>query len=155
MTRRSAEGSADELDRLRAAAAEKVRSTELTALSAILSRPDDHGSRSIGGGGMSPAEMKRFLFGYDPPARNKRADHIPSDAPVPAEPGGEIVVLGVLVRDLPPVQRQGAIVTLLDTIASFYRRAEVSVPEWFTDAAMITGSDELNEWVDRCEFVSR
>lgn len=156
MTRRGAEevSSQEELNRLRAVAAEKVRNTELTALSVILGRPDYLGSRSVGGG-MSPGEVKRFLFGYEPPARDRRADHISPDPPVAGELGGEVVVLGVLVRGLPPVRRRGAIVTLLGTIASFYRRAEVSLPEWFTDAAMMTGSDELNEWIDRCEFVSR
>jgi hypothetical protein len=129
------------LDRLRALAAEKVRTTELTALSADLCRVDYLGSRSLGGG-MSPAEVKRFLFGYDPDGRTKHPLPVTSDLPAPDEHRGETVVLGVLVRDLPPERRPAAIVTLLGTIASFYKSAGVSLPAWLTDAALMTWTND-------------
>lgn len=135
--------SPDELNRLRAAAAEKVRNAELTALCAMLSRPDHLDGRGLGRDGMSPAEVKRFLFGYQPPERSTRPVRRPSEVPEPDGRGGETVVLGLLVRDLPADQRQAGLVALLGTIASLYRRAGMSLPEWFTDAAMMTGLDEV------------
>ncbi len=52
----------EDLDRLRAAAAEAVRATTLDALAAELGRIEYRGSRSLGGDTLSPAELKCFLF---------------------------------------------------------------------------------------------
>src|SRR5690349_5161751 len=84
----------DELDRLRAAAADRVRTNELTTLSAELCRVDYLGGRSLGGG-MSPADLKRFLSGFDPDAHTTRSRTATVDEASPKEPGREAAVLGV------------------------------------------------------------
>lgn len=144
----------DELDRLRAVAAERVRATEFTALTEILCRADSLGGRSVGGSAMSPAELRRFLFEFAPPARNKRSNHTTFESPVRDERGGETVALGVLVRDLPPERRQEAIVVLLGAIGSLHREAGVSLPIWFADAAHTTVPDEPSKWVSRQELTA-
>lgn len=132
----------EDLDRFRAAAAEKVRTTALNALAAELRRNEYPGDRSFGGDGMSPAALKRFLSGWADPARAAAAPSA-RDTTASEQRGGEALILGALVRDLRPERRHGALLTLLGTIASVHRQNGLPLPSWFAGAALTTCSDEL------------
>ena len=132
---------------LRTVAAEMVRTTALKAIAAEISRTEG-GGRSVGSDRMSPAQLRSFLSRGDDHARIGPKPEFEGDAAGSALRGGEALILGALVRDLPPERRLGGLVTLLGTIASLHRQHGLPLPCWFSDAALTTCSDELCEPVE-------
>jgi hypothetical protein len=133
-------GGPEEVERLRAIGAERVRKADLRALAAI----DEDGSLSFGRRWTS-AQLKSFLDGWEDAPPHERASR--GSAPERShQRGDEMAALGALVRDLSAERRRGAIVSLLNAIAAIYDRLEVSLPAWFTDATLMTCSNEVGEW---------
>lgn len=130
----------EDLDRRRAEAVEKVRTTALNALAAEL-RDEFVGERGFRGGRMCPAGLRRFLGGWtDATPRPAEPPSSAPDATAFAQRGGEVVILGALVRDLHPERREAALLKLLGTIASVHRRHGLPLPSWFAEAALTAGS---------------
>lgn len=125
----------EELERLRAIVADRVRNADLPTLAAIVGQ-SDLGIRSVSGA-WTPAQLKEFLHGFEDRLRHERAFRA-SPAPEADDPqANELVALGALVRDLPAEGRQCAIVQLLRIIAATHDQYGVALPAWFTQQALV------------------
>lgn len=143
----------EELERLRAIAEERVRTTPLSALAAFFSRTEYIGSLRLIDGPISAAQLREFLD-YSPDHARTRLASVPpadtapegagdGDVPQPAAEmeGGEAQIFGALLRDIPAQRRHCAVVRLLGTLAAVYRECNVALPQWFTEAALTACPD--------------
>lgn len=139
------EGCPHDRDRLFAIAREKVRRTQLTALAEVISHPDDIGGYLVSWR-MTGAQLQAFLNNGRDHARPTRDRPAATAKNEVAGPSGVAlqVVLGALVRHLPPECRESAVVALLGTIAASHRQFGTPLPAWFTAPALKTFTDRLD-----------